>query len=102
MPEEKCFHQHQPKKLQNVVIKTDEDDVERARLAKDCVTTRSQAATFLGPEIQGYRLVDFENLRDAMEKMHKCKGGKIIMRELKKSGLGSTIHMKTAKQIPAK
>ena len=107
------FSSASAKKLQNVFNKTDEDAVERARLAKDCVTTRSQAATFLGPEIQGYRLVDVENLRVAMVKMHKCKGGKIIVKELEKSGLGSTFlfecsvcahtaHMNTAKQTPGK
>ena len=91
----------------------DEAEVQRVRSAKNSVTTRAQAASVLGPEVQGYRRTDVENLRRAMEEMHTCKGGKINVKELTTSGFCSTllfecsicshkVHMDTAKQTAGK
>ena len=89
----------------------DEAVIDHVRSAKDSVTTRAQVSAVLGPEVQEYRLTDVETLRKAMEQMHNCKGGKIHVKELSRSGLGSSllfqcslcahkVHMDPAKEMP--
>ena len=55
---------------------------DHVRSAKDSVTTWTQASAVLGPEMQGYRLTDVENVRKAMEQIHSCKSGKIHVKKL--------------------
>lgn len=59
--------------------------------ATDGIQTRAQLHGSFGPEVVGYRIMDMGNLCDAMQEMHKCKGGKIAVKELNRSGLGSKL-----------
>ena len=80
------------RKLENATSEAPKTpDVDRA-------TTRQSTQE----EEQGYRIVYIENIRKAVESMHKCKNGKIITCEdaLKRAGLSSSYHFEctTCKQ----